>query len=765
GDGTVAVAAAVATSGGAAGGGRIGDGGGWRRGGGHGGGKWGGSRRLWQCTWCCVAFCINHLPPQLATAGRKARVADANQCVHCRSPSPRVKLALLLEGICSRLANHHLAIPFLRPFMPGIASPFDVDDDHVDGDLKQLSSLDAPVTSGTPPGEEASATRAAGEAMVVERAASSHGPVVTDLSTESAASGAGATAAGASPPDGAGKKVVVDSRSTTTATAASAGHPSVRRRVRGRECSNGGGCGAEVTPADVPVEDIMGLLEKTRALGYTRSAELMADVRNLQGKCRKAVRDWGGGDPETGGGFGAGSGRMVVRAMDTLAATMEGLLARSREELAIVEGEISKKSEQEHRRQTDRGVGDGSANGGFPWRGEFLPPMQRPSPAAAATAKAKAAAAAAAAAAAVVANGRRARGSAASRAAVGARDAKSDAVAAVSAVDADAAHARRRHPPLRLTRRWSLAKWSEFLQNAPILRRSTGHAVPGETITVNGTEVLGTQQLRESLAEGMRSPAVLPNPDDDDDSDGYYFSESDCEISAVPTRIYGRSGVRASGGDADEAGDEGPMAPVPEWSELETAVQALMGMDGGVEECEDGWDATESARLVQMESVLEEQRKLMRRMMRHNGQLRALWKKYAASPLEDRGAQGAEGVVTLGETSVLTEFQISNDLLRQRVQDLEGQLRAQSERNEGCFPPAAPAATAGNFSPTGAVTMGNGMLVTSSAVPIALQGGGGGAVSVPGSIVADGNSNGIQGGRSATGGASGGGGGGRNSPE
>lgn len=80
-------------------------------------------------------------------------------------------------------------------------------------------------------------------------------------------------------------------------------------------------------------QDIMGLLDKTRALGYSRSAELMADMRNLQGKCRKAVTEWGGGDPETGGGFGAGSGRMVVRAMDTLAATMEGLLARSREEV------------------------------------------------------------------------------------------------------------------------------------------------------------------------------------------------------------------------------------------------------------------------------------------------------------------------------------------------------------------------------------------------------------------------------------------------
>lgn len=35
----------------------------------------------------------------------------------------------------------------------------------------------------------------------------------------------------------------------------------------------------------------MGLLDKTRALGYSRSSELMADVRNLQDKCRKAVSD------------------------------------------------------------------------------------------------------------------------------------------------------------------------------------------------------------------------------------------------------------------------------------------------------------------------------------------------------------------------------------------------------------------------------------------------------------------------------------------
>lgn len=121
---------------------------------------------------------------------------------------------------------------------------------------------------------------------------------------------------------------------------------------------------------------------------------------------------------------------------------------------------------------THRGVGDGSANGGFPWRGEFLPPMQRPTAAAVATAKAKAAAEAAAAAA-VVANGRRARGTAAAKGGAGAADAKANVTAGAGGgadAEAGAAAARKRHPPLRLTRRWSLAKWSEFLQNAPVLR-------------------------------------------------------------------------------------------------------------------------------------------------------------------------------------------------------------------------------------------------------------------------------------------------------
>lgn len=81
----------------------------------------------------------------------------------------------------------------------------------------------------------------------------------------------------------------------------------------------------------------------------------------------------------------------------------------------------------------------------------------------------------------------------------------------------------------------------------------------------------------------MRSPAFPPNPDDSEDSDCIYFSESDEE-----------AGVASSWGGSGSK--EESTIPVPEWSELETAVQALMTMENGVDPREDMWDSSESAR-------------------------------------------------------------------------------------------------------------------------------------------------------------------------
>lgn len=138
---------------------------------------------------------------------------------------------------------------------------------------------------------------------------------------------------------------------------------------------------------------------------------------------------------------------------------------------------------------------------------------------------------------------------------------------------------------------------------------------------------MGTQ--REELAEGMRAPSVLPDPDDSDDSDNNDCYMSDFYSDDEQDRVghgnsygvslgcnggaYGRNssrlerhgarGVRGGAGAASRAGagkHEGEGAEggrvVPEWSELETAVQALMGMDGGMDLAQDRWDEMESVR-------------------------------------------------------------------------------------------------------------------------------------------------------------------------
>lgn len=98
-----------------------------------------------------------------------------------------------------------------------------------------------------------------------------------------------------------------------------------------------------------------------------------------------------------------------------------------------------------------RGVGDGSENGGFPWRAECLPPTAREQVVAEAAAS--------------VANGASPT-PIPSKAIVPLLDAPlTDSILSNSFISES-----KPPPPMRLTRRWSLASWSEFLQNAPILR-------------------------------------------------------------------------------------------------------------------------------------------------------------------------------------------------------------------------------------------------------------------------------------------------------
>lgn len=113
----------------------------------------------------------------------------------------------------------------------------------------------------------------------------------------------------------------------------------------------------------------------------------------------------------------------------------------------------------------------------------------------------------------------------------------------------------------------------------------------------------------------MRSPATPANLDDSEDSDNnhdcylsdFYHSDDDSDLDDVfdgAADAFGRechgsdgAAVRARTGAARRDGGEEAVGPVvPPWSELETAVQALMGMDQGVDLQEDGWNETESAR-------------------------------------------------------------------------------------------------------------------------------------------------------------------------
>lgn len=116
----------------------------------------------------------------------------------------------------------------------------------------------------------------------------------------------------------------------------------------------------------------------------------------------------------------------------------------------------------------------------------------------------------------------------------------------------------------------------------------------------------------------MRPPSALHNPDDSEDSDNNdlhvsisdFYSDEDVDDDANNSSADGVGSCRGGaggrynglrrrdrgggGGEAKEVKEvDGPV--VPEWSELETAVQALMGMDE-MNLAEDGWDETESAR-------------------------------------------------------------------------------------------------------------------------------------------------------------------------
>lgn len=164
----------------------------------------------------------------------------------------RVKLAILLEGMCSRIANHHLAIPFLRPFMPGIASSFGDDDDGNDykeeeEEEEEEDGRNAPSAGATHPVQGAS-VGGAGEV------GSSSGAVANGQPLPSRPAAA-AVAAGPVSSAGAGANL-------NSSCAAATGVTVAAKSSKKRATSGGGGSSrssrangvVEVGVADAPVE-------------------------------------------------------------------------------------------------------------------------------------------------------------------------------------------------------------------------------------------------------------------------------------------------------------------------------------------------------------------------------------------------------------------------------------------------------------------------------------------------------------------------------
>ena len=67
-----------------------------------------------KCNECLVSSCNEHT---------FLFVGDAEKCLMCQAPSPRVQLARILSEAWSKMANHHLSLPFIRPLLSMANTP------------------------------------------------------------------------------------------------------------------------------------------------------------------------------------------------------------------------------------------------------------------------------------------------------------------------------------------------------------------------------------------------------------------------------------------------------------------------------------------------------------------------------------------------------------------------------------------------------------------------------------------------------------------
>ncbi|RHY04455.1 hypothetical protein DYB25_010667 [Aphanomyces astaci] len=98
------------------------------------------TKSIWHCLHCPVAVDDTVLPshPALSKISRREKTMV---CPHCNAPSPKVRLAKILERIWSVIATNRQGMPFCGPLLVGIDRPADMDPHLLPLDLFQIIAL------------------------------------------------------------------------------------------------------------------------------------------------------------------------------------------------------------------------------------------------------------------------------------------------------------------------------------------------------------------------------------------------------------------------------------------------------------------------------------------------------------------------------------------------------------------------------------------------------------------------------------------------
>jgi len=74
---------------------------------------------LQKCTRCTISLCARHRTLEASNCSNSSNSGGEFRCPHCNAPPARVRLARTLQETWAKMANHYLALPFMRPLLSG----------------------------------------------------------------------------------------------------------------------------------------------------------------------------------------------------------------------------------------------------------------------------------------------------------------------------------------------------------------------------------------------------------------------------------------------------------------------------------------------------------------------------------------------------------------------------------------------------------------------------------------------------------------------